>query len=228
MTMDAKSLRLTGAVLAALAWAGVRPAPAAEPAAIVEDVQGAVKNVQVFDYVAVGTQIQLPPRAVLVLGYLKSCARETITGAKVVVGVDQSTVEGGEVKRERVECDGGRMQLTTAQASKSGAMVFRGAPPKPQAQVTVYGVSPIITADGAADRLQIKRLDATGQPPLDFPAAKSRAGGGVVVDLAKQNVALAPGGLYQVSSGARSVVFKVDPQAKPGAGPAVGRLVRLP
>jgi hypothetical protein len=227
MTMVAKSLRLTGAVLAALAGAGAAPAPAAEPAAIVEDVQGAVKDVQVFDYVNAGTQIQLPPRAVLVLGYLKSCARETITGAKVVVGVDQSSVEGGEIKRERVECDGGRMQLTTAQASKSGAMVFRGGPPKPQPQVTVYGVSPIITAD-AGERLEIKRLDATGQPPLDFPLAKPRAGRGAVVDLAKHNVALAPGGLYQATSGTRTVVFKVDPQAKPGAVPAVGRLVRLP
>src|SRR5215831_17477212 len=225
MAIGTTTLRMTGALLAALAGLAAPPARAADPAAIVEDVQGTVKDVQVFDYVAAGTRIQLPARAVLVLGYLKSCARETITGGRVVVGADQSTVEGGEVKRERVECDGGRMQLTTAQASKSGAMVFRGTP-RPQPQVTVYGVSPIFTGD-PADRLEIKRLDAAGQPPLSFPLARPRPGGGVVFDLATHDVRLVPGGLYQVSSGARTVVFKVDPQAKSGPVPAVGRLVRL-
>jgi len=205
---------------------------AADPSAIVEDVQGAVKDVQVFDYLAAGTQVQLPPRGVLVLGYLKSCARETITGGKVTIGTDQSAVEGGQVKRETVECDGGRMQLTTAQAAKSGVMVFRGqpkpaAPSAQQPQLTIYGVSPIVTA-AHAERLEIKRLDATGQAPLDVPVAKPKPGRSVVVDLAKQNVALAPGGTYQVSADGRSVVFKVDPGAKPGAQPAVGRLVRLP
>ncbi|MBI3516060.1 MAG: hypothetical protein HY060_18665, partial [Proteobacteria bacterium] len=213
-----RSCRLAGAALAALAWAGAPPGLAAEPAAIVEDVQGPVKDVQPFDYVAAGTRIELPGRAILVLGYLKSCARETITGGKVTIGDDQSTVQGGEVKRERVECDGGRMQLTTAQASKSGVMVFRGASKPaatPQPQVTIYGVSPIFTGD-AAERLEIKRLDTSGQAPLDFPLAKPKAGRGLAFDLAKQNVALAPGGLYQATSGGHTVVFRVDPQAKPG------------
>src|SRR5258706_2813332 len=93
-----RSCRLAGAALAVLAWAGAPPGSAAEPAAIVEDVQGAVKDVQPFDYVAAGTQIQLPARAVLVLGYLKSCARATITGGKVTIGDDQRTVHGGPVK----------------------------------------------------------------------------------------------------------------------------------
>src|SRR5258706_3709243 len=120
---------LLAAPLATVALAG---GWAADPSAIVEAVQGAVKDVQVFDYLAAGTQIQLPARGILVLGYLKSCARETITGGKVVVGTDQSVVEGGQVKRETVECDGGRMQLTDRQAAKSGVMVFRGTP-KPTA-----------------------------------------------------------------------------------------------
>jgi len=229
MPLVIRSLLLAGAA-AASALSGPRPATAAEPAAIVEDVQGVVKDLQPFDYLAAGTQLQVPPRATLILGYLKSCARETITGAKVVVGTDQSAIEGGQVKREKVECDGGRMQLTANQAGKSGVMVFRGTPKPaaggPQPQLIVYSVSPIFTLDGAG-RLEIKRLDATGQPPLDFPLAKPMVGHGVVIDLARQNVALAPGGVYQASSGARTVVFKVDPSAKPGPAPAVGRLVRL-
>jgi hypothetical protein len=211
-----------------------RPAGAAEPVAIVEDVQGPVKDVQPFDYLTTGTRLQVPPQATLVLGYLKSCARETITGAKIVIGTEQSAIDGGQVKRERVECDGGRMQLTASQASKSGVMVFRGAPKPtsapaggPQPQLTVYGMSPIFTL-AATGRLEVKRLDATGQPPLDFAATKPAGARTAVVDLARQDVALAPGGIYQASSGAQSVVFKVDPLAKPGAVPAVGRLVRLP
>jgi hypothetical protein len=229
LTRPARPTRLVAALLAVL-LAPALAARAAEPAAIVEDVMGVVKDIQAFDYLTAGTQIQLPPRVTLVVGYLKSCVRETITGAKLVIGTDQSTVEGGQVKRETVECDGGHMQLTANQATKSGVMVFRGAPSKSAAstvapQLTVFGVSPVFT--GAADRLEIKRLDQSGQPPLDFPLAKPMVGHGVVVDLAKQNVALAPGGIYQASSGSRTVVFKIDASAQPGRAPAVGRLIRL-
>jgi hypothetical protein len=209
MSLVTRSLLLFGAAAASV-LIGPRPAPAAEPVAIVEDVQGVLKGLQPFDYLSAGTQLQVPPRVTLILGYLKSCARETITGATVVIGTDQSVVEGGQVKREKVECDGGRMQLTASQAGKSGVMVFRGTPKPttgaPQPQLTVYGVSPIFTLAGAG-RLEIKRLDATGQPPLDFPVAKPVVGHGVVVDLARQNVALAPGGIYQASSGVQTVVF---------------------
>ena len=177
--------------------------------------------------------LQLPPRTTLVIGYLKSCAHETITGGKVVIGAEQSTIDGGQLLRETVECDGGHMQLTANQAAKSGVMVFRGTPrptpaaqPPMQPQLTVYGISPIFTLAGA-DRLEITRLDQAGQPPLDFPVARAKTGRSTAVDLAKQNIALAPGGVYQASGGAHSVVFKIDALAKPGAAPAVGRLVRI-
>jgi hypothetical protein len=232
MPILTRSLRLAGLVLLLVpVLAAVRPCAAAEPSAIVEDVQGAIKDVQPFDYLAAGTQLQLPPRATLVIGYLKSCVHETITGGKILIGTDESRVDGGQVLRETVECDGGHMQLSANQAAKSGVMVFRGMPkptaePQPQPQLTVYGVSPIFTLAGA-DRLEIKRLDQTGQPPLDFPLAKPKAGRRTAVDFVKQNIALAPGGLYEASGGTHSVVFKVDAAAKPGAAPAVGRLVRI-
>lgn len=228
---------LLAAPLVAAVLAGVvsGAAGAAEPVAIVEEVQGPVKDVQVFDYLAAGTEIQLPARGILVLGYLKSCARETITGGKVRIGNEKSVVEGGQIKSETVECDGGRMKLSDQQAARSGVMTFRSAPrpasatapaPAPTPQVVVYGVSPIFTLE-RAERLEIKRLDTAGQPPLDLPVAKPKPGRGIVVDLAKQNIALAAGGVYQASGDGRSIVFKVDPAAKPGAAPAVGRLVRV-
>src|SRR5262249_35187126 len=152
-----------------------------------------------FDYLMPGTQIMVPAQATLVIGYLKSCARETITGGKVVIGTDRSAIENGQVLRETVECDGGHLQLTGSQAAKSGVMVFRGVPKPntaPQPQLTVYGVSPIFTLAGA-DRLEITRLDQSGQPPLDFALAKPTVGRRVALDLAQQKVALVPGGVYQ-------------------------------
>ena len=57
------------------------------------------------------------------LGYLRSCWRETITGGVVTVGAEHGTVEHGRVFRELVECDGGSLILTDSQSEKNGVMV---------------------------------------------------------------------------------------------------------
>jgi len=146
-----------------------------------EDVQGAVKDVQVFDYLAAGTQVQLPARGVLVLGYLKSCARETITGGKVTV---RHRPERGRRRPSQARDRRVRRRPHAADhrpGGQSGVMVFRANPRRPrrrrprQPQLTIYGVSPIVTA-AHAERLEIKRLDSSGQAPLDFPVAKRSPG----------------------------------------------------
>jgi len=60
-------------------------AAAQVPVAIVEDVQGKVDGVQFMDYVAPGKVIKLGPKATVVLGYMKSCWRETTTVPPVIV-----------------------------------------------------------------------------------------------------------------------------------------------
>ncbi len=55
----------------------------------------------------------------MTLGYLRSCLRETITGGKVTVGLEQSKVAGAKLVRERIECDGTKLLLTPEQASAS-------------------------------------------------------------------------------------------------------------
>ena len=40
-------------------------------------------------------------------------------------------------------------------------------------------------------------------------------------------VVLVAGGLYRATGNGRSVVFKIDPMAQPGAAPLAGRLLRL-
>jgi hypothetical protein len=121
-----------------------------------------------MDYVAPGQIIRLGREDAIVLGYLTSCWRETITGGTVTVGNEQSEVSGGNVTRTKVECDGGKMMLNAELASKSGAMVLRGSPHPgkqavaPRLQFTLYGLSPVIEA-GNADAVVIERVDVPGE-----------------------------------------------------------------
>ena len=109
----------------------VSPASAQSRSAVVEEVGAGVAGVQFMDYVEPSQVIRLGAADRLVLGYLKSCWRETITGGTVTVGTEQSQVAGGEVARVLVQCEGGKMMLSAELAGKSGAMVFRQAPKGP-------------------------------------------------------------------------------------------------
>jgi len=175
----------------------VGTAAAAEPAAIIEEISAPSLSLQPMDYVVAGQKIALKPGDSIILSYLASCERERITGGDVVVGIAESQVEGGEVKRDRVDCDGGGILLTPDQAAKSGVMVFR-APPAPAtdtagrrlpaARATLFSLYPVIDAGPAVGPLRIERLDRPAQPV-------SLAVAGHAVDLAVRHVKLAEGGL---------------------------------
>lgn len=218
-----------GAVLVAVALTvAATPLHAQAPVAVVEDVSSASAGVEFMDYVSAGKIIKLAPADVLVLGYMNSCQHETITGGTVTVGAEQSTVVGGKLQREKIACDGGKLQLSAQQASKSGAVVFR-APPKPSApqpQLTLYGLSPLVDMKGGG-RLVIERLDQPGER-IEVNVAQHPLVRGAFLDLAKEGTALTAGGVYRATAGSRQIVFKVDPFARPGAAPLVGRLLRLP
>ena len=110
------------------AFLGSQTARAGGPVAIVEEVSGTVGGIELLQYVDSGRAIKLGATGMVVLGYLNSCVRETIKGGSVTVGREKSTVLGGKVSRERVECDGGNMRLTPEQRSKSSVVVFRRPP----------------------------------------------------------------------------------------------------
>jgi hypothetical protein len=207
--------------------ASVAPAMAADPSAIVEDTKGKL-DVEFMDYLAPGRVVKLAAGDELVLGYLRSCWRETIKGGTVTIGAEQSTVAGGNVRREKVKCEGSKLKLTADQAAQSGVMVFR-APPKPGAaatpETTIYGLSPVLDIKGGG-KVTIARIDAAA-PPMTFEVAARQLTRGAMFDLAKEGKALAAGGTYRASVGNRQVVFKVDPMAQPGRAPVVGRLLRL-
>jgi hypothetical protein len=203
---------------------------AQSPAAVVEEITGSAAGVQFMDYVEPGQVIRLGAHDHIVLGYLKSCWRETIDGGTVTVGNDQSEVAGGEVVRAKVACEGGKMMLSAELAGKSGAMVFRQAP-KPQAvslphpEFTLYGLSPVFEVRPPGT-LIVERLDQPGERH-EMPVSEQQLTRGAFLDFAKAGVALAPGGLYRAKLGEQEIVFKIDPDAKPGAAPLAGRLARL-
>jgi hypothetical protein len=198
------------------------PQPAApQPAAMVESLSQPIAGIAAMDYLAAGQTITLAPDATLVLDYLASCTRETITGGTVHVGEQASTIEHGHLARRRLDCDGNDLQLTAAQSDAGGVAVYR-AIGRAAPALTLRGSMPVIVARGAGP-IRIERLD-TEEPPRDLAVP---AAGRQMVDLAASRTLLAPGGLYRVTQGSRSVVVRIAADAAPGALPLVLRLLPL-
>lgn len=218
---------LIGAFVGAFCLAA--PALAETPAAIVEDVQGKVDGIGFMDYVAPGKIIKLGPKASITLSYLKSCQRETISEGVVLVGAEQSTVQLGEVKREKVPCDANAAKLSEREANQSAATTFRtmrsdakGAPAK---LPTLYGVAPLVQAKSGST-LVIERTDGK-EPTINIPLRNDNMIGGKFYDFAKSGKSLTPGGSYLAILGAKRYAFQVDAGATSSSMPIVGRLLRL-
>ena len=222
--------RIAFAVSALLLGVVAAPAFAQAPAAVVEDVNAKNAGVDFMDYVAAGREIKLMSGETLTLSYLKSCIRESIVGGTVRVGAEQSTVVGGKVDRQTVKCDGGKLALNADQSATSGAMVFRRAPTRPGAQVqpdiTLYGTAPILIVPGGGT-VVFERLDSHADK-LEVAVAVQQLRPRAFHDLAADGKSLTAGGLYRASAGSRHIVFKIDPNAAPGKGPLVARLLQFP
>jgi hypothetical protein len=203
------------------------PAAADSPVAVVEEIKGKVTGAEFMDYVTPRSIIKIADGGSVVLSYLKSCRRETISGAgTVVVGTDASIVDQAVLKAEKTNCDSSQANATSRDTSGVAATVLRSVdqPSLPEPQLTLFGASPFVEAKGRGT-LTVRRLDLAGeryQIALGGTQLK-----GKFVDFAGENVALIPGGLYAASFKSAEIVFRVDAQAKPGATPIVGRLLRL-
>ena len=207
----------------------VVPAAAESPAAVVEEVQGKVTGAEFMDYVTPKTVIMLGANSSVIISYLKSCRREKISGlGTVIVGTDESFVQFADVKSEKTECDSSQSHATTKQTSEVAATVLRSmaksASSTIKPQLTLYGTSPVVEAKGRGT-LVVERLDVKGErQQIELNGSQAK---GKFYDFASTNRALAPGGIYSATFGAAKIVFQIDSQAKPGATPVVGRLVRL-
>ncbi|MBR0785072.1 hypothetical protein [Bradyrhizobium iriomotense] len=218
---------LIGAAIGAFCVAA--PALAETPAAIVEDVQGKVDGIAFMDYVAPGKIIKLGPKASITLSYLKSCQRETISEGVVLVGAEQSTVQLGEVKREKVPCDTNAAKLSEREANQSAATTFRtmrsDGKAAPAKLPTLYGTAPLVQAK-IGSTLVIERTDGK-EPTITVPLKNEVMIGGKFYDFAKAGKSLTPGGSYLAILGAKRYAFQVDASATSSPTPIVGRLLRL-
>jgi hypothetical protein len=162
-----------------------------------------------------------------VLSYLKSCVHETIIGGTITVGNERSDVQTGTVERTTVACDAGKMLLSSQQAKQTASYILRSLEstvrrvPKPQ--FTLYGSSPIVAVNGGGT-LIIERLDQAGERrELTIESDAHRT----FYDFANGKDPLVPGGIYRATVGKQHVIFKIDPSARAGRTPLVGRLIRL-
>ena len=219
---------MIGAAVGAFCLAA--PALAETPAAIVEDVQGKVDGIAFMDYVAPGKIIKLGPKASITLSYLKSCMRETISEGVVLVGAEQSTVQLGDVKREKVPCDTNAAKLSDREANQSAATTFRtmrqdakGA--APAKLPTLYGTAPLVQAKSGST-LVIERTDGK-EASISVPLKSEIMVGGKFYDLAKAGKSLTPGGSYLAILGTKRYAFQIDASATSAPTPIVGRLLRL-
>ena len=221
MNIPSALLKLAGLVL----FVGSSPY---SPVAVVEEVTGHSAAVQFMDYVEAGQTIKLGAQDKIVLDYLSSCWRETITGGTVTVGIERSDVDGGMVERSTIACQANKMHLT-AELNKSGAMVFRDLshrrPEQIRPPVRLYGRSPI-TEVNRTGKLIIERIDKTDEQ-YEISLSNITLIHDAFLDLADSGVVLAAGGNYRAKAGAQQIDFVIDPHAQVGHTPIVGRLLRL-
>ena len=149
--------------------------------------------------------------------------------APSIVGTEESVVHLAEVKarEDRIAIPTRRI-ATTRETSGVAATVLRSVDDSkaflPQPQLTLYGASPLVEAKGRG-KLVLRRLDLAGErQQIDLGGTQLK---GRFFDFASENVALVPGGLYAATFKSSQIVFRVDAQAKPGATPIVGRLLRM-
>jgi hypothetical protein len=227
--MALKSLVVTtvAAVIAVASQVSAHVPPPLVPTALAEDVKSATAGIEFMDYVGKGQVIKLDPGDVLVLSYLKSCEHETITGGTVTVGSERSDVRDGQIVRDKVPCDGGKMRLSSQQASKSAASAFRLQ--SADIQPTLFARTPMVQLPkvlASEDRtLRIERIDRPGERhtfEIDDTIAATR-----FYDLAKVNVSLTRGAIYDASIGTHKLTFQIDAKAKSGPAPVVSRLLRF-
>jgi hypothetical protein len=194
-------------------------AGAAEPVAIVEEASDG-SGLSEMEYLERGRVIELRADDTAVIGYFTSCLRESIVGGTIVIGEAESSVSGGHVSREPLDCARSSVDVQPA-AAESGVIVFR----KPLNSATdrphfiVNGRQPIFLLPGPG-KLTLQRLDLP-EPPIELFAH------GHHLDLVGEGVVLASNATYRAQSNGRTVVFVIVPGGEFGSLPLLLRVVRF-
>ena len=199
------------------------------PVAVVEDVQGKVTGAEFMDYVVPGQVIKLGAGGKVVIGYMKSCWQETISGiGTVIVGTEQSAVHLADFKADKVPCDPNQSAKVGKEVGESAATVVRSLKdekPATPTPLTLHGTEPAVMTHERG-KMIIERVDEKGER-YEVDVTPSSLTRGKYFDFAKTKIALKPGGSYSLTLNSKSTAFVVDPNAAPGASPVIGRLVVL-
>jgi hypothetical protein len=199
-------------------------AAAQELSAIVEAASPPREDVRAFDILMEGTVIELKPGETLSLGYMNSCAHEEISGGKVTVGTKESKVEGGNVTRTVVPCNGSVDPDSAAGANEAAVVAIRSLGNDDPMVRVVESLQPVFVLDAGGmpsdPSLVIQRLDRT-EAPIRVSLF------GRTLDLKQTGMKLTQGGIYSAICGDRKVAFKIAPNA--GIAPVVmlQRVVRF-
>lgn len=219
--------RIAVILCAGLALVGAM-APAARAqdlTAIIESIDPPRDDVRAFDLLAQGTVIELQQGDTLMLGYMASCMHEEIIGGKVTVGADQSTVEGGSVKRDAVSCNGSIDPDSAAGANEAAVVAIRSMGVANAAGVRVVpALQPVfVLPEGAVPAdpsLVIQRIDRE-------ESAIRVTLFGRTLDLRQTGMKLTPGGLYSAICGDHKVAFKIADNAGVTKVVTLQRVVRF-
>jgi hypothetical protein len=210
--------RWSRAMLVVAIGLGLAPQALAEDlSAIVESIDPARGDIRALDLLAAGTVIELQAGDQLVLGYLLSCTREVITGGKLTIGSDESKVEGGQVERGKISCDGTVDADSAAGSNEAAVVAIRslGAEAADDLRVVPSPQPVFVLSEGdmpADPSLTIQRLDRE-ESPIRVSLF------GRALDLKVTGMKLTPGGIYSAACGDRKIAFKIAENA--GLAPVV-------
>ena len=189
-------------------------AQAGQISAIVEEFDAGSASISAMDLLVEGDSISLGKDGRLVLGYFRSCLRETIVGGSVTIGAYKSKVVGGKRAVEQVTCDAGTVDSSARKSATALGAVFRDPRKRrrlPKPDRTLFGISPIVGVVQSSTELTIERLDTPGQASIKISVSRP------TIDLGKQGIKLEPGGLYFISDGATGYVIKISLLARDDA-----------
>lgn len=195
------------------------------PVAIVEDMTANVTKIPHFHLLRVGDVLDLASDQGIIISYIESCRRENIRGGEVRIGQAESTVQGGKVQHQIVPCDPLALDLTPEQASQSAALAFRdpdepaaGDPVAAEAAFAMASRLPLVLAPDIAELVVEDRR--TGR------IWRRQATDGLFT-LAGDGTLLERGGVYRISGGGRSLVFRIGREASGAPLPLLKRLIRF-
>jgi len=205
-----------GSSIAAAALILLVPAvmAASKPVAIVEDSPKTVGRGQAFDLLNESEVLTLAPDETLVLGYLKSCTRETITGGTVTIGAKESAVEGGKIAREKTACTVSKLLLSADESQQSATVAFRPG----DVLKHVYTRQPVIVAKKSPS-VRIEALE--GGKSWDL---KPQNG---LIDFQAAKIEMQPGARYKVTGVKASLIVEVDAAATTAKSGLLERVVVL-